>query len=271
MRIVICTTMALLLFTPCSLLYVSAQSRFEVPLTVTDGADTQTLYFGIMPGGHFCVDYSDSINGHGEAYDPPWPPSGVLEARFICPRSNCGPSCFDQGSHCDFRPFTSATQRDTFASIAQPGAGSLILASWPSGLSTYFNELRMGNVNMLTDTSGILSTIYSGGLVVSVSQEPPSISHEFALTQNYPNPFNPTTTIDFQLPTAAFVTLRVFDLLGREVTTLLSQQMPPGNHKSVFVASELASGVYICRLDAHQSNTNRPSSFTQTRKLLLLR
>ncbi|MEO8168446.1 MAG: T9SS type A sorting domain-containing protein, partial [bacterium] len=84
----------------------------------------------------------------------------------------------------------------------------------------------------------------------------------FGLSQNYPNPFNPTTTIKFQISHSSFVTLNVFDLLGREVATLVNEEITPGSYERVFNAEGLASGVYLYRLQA--------GSFVQTRKLLLL-
>lgn len=85
----------------------------------------------------------------------------------------------------------------------------------------------------------------------------------YFLSQNYPNPFNPTTNIEFQIPRRELVTLRVFDLLGREVETLVNEVMEPGRYERVFNAEGLASGVYLYQL--------RSGSFVQTRKLLLLR
>ena len=70
----------------------------------------------------------------------------------------------------------------------------------------------------------------------------------FQLFQNYPNPFNPTTTIRFSLPQRSHVTLKVFDVLGREVATLVNRELNPGEHSVVLYASKLASGVYFCCL-----------------------
>jgi hypothetical protein len=75
-----------------------------------------------------------------------------------------------------------------------------------------------------------------------------SVTTEFALEQNYPNPFNPTTTISFALPVAGKVELRVVDMLGRRVATVLSGRMAAGNHQAQFDASRLSSGVYIYQL-----------------------
>jgi len=71
-----------------------------------------------------------------------------------------------------------------------------------------------------------------------------------ALEQNYPNPFNPMTTIAFSVPSTAFVSLRIFDLMGREVATLASEEMMPGWYSRVWNASSMPSGVYFYRLQA---------------------
>jgi hypothetical protein len=73
---------------------------------------------------------------------------------------------------------------------------------------------------------------------------------EFALEQNYPNPFNPTTNIEFALPKQAKVTLKVYNLLGQEVATLVNQTLGAGHHVTTFDAGKLASGTYIYRLSA---------------------
>ncbi len=87
------------------------------------------------------------------------------------------------------------------------------------------------------------------------------LPENFGLKQNYPNPFNPSTKIEFQIPSSAFVELKVFDLLGREVATLANEEMQPGNYETTFDGEGLASGVYFYRLQAGE--------FGQTRKLLL--
>lgn len=86
---------------------------------------------------------------------------------------------------------------------------------------------------------------------------------KFALQQNYPNPFNPVTTIAFTIPTNANVTLRVTDVTGRLVATLVDGRMNAGNHEIQFDGSNLASGIYIYSL---QTNGMR-----QIRRMLLLK
>jgi hypothetical protein len=94
----------------------------------------------------------------------------------------------------------------------------------------------------------------------SASREIPAT---LSLRQNFPNPFNPTTTIRFELPTASSVTLVVYDVLGREVSTLVNGSTQAGIHDVVLDANRLASGVYLCRLQS--------GGFTQSRRMMLVR
>ena len=104
--------------------------------------------------------------------------------------------------------------------------------------------------------------------VVEVNIEVPS---QFSLEQNYPNPFNPTTTIKYSIPAVETghapslqrITLKVYDILGREVATLVNEQKAPGNYEVKFNGSKIASGVYIYQLKA--------GSFSRTKKLLLMK
>ncbi len=98
---------------------------------------------------------------------------------------------------------------------------------------------------------------------VSVPQEKNEVPRQFVLSQNYPNPFNPSTTISFSLPSKSFVSLKVFDMLGREVTTIVSEEMSAGNYSRQLNATTMSSGVYFYRLQA--------GSFNETKKLVLLR
>jgi hypothetical protein len=94
-------------------------------------------------------------------------------------------------------------------------------------------------------------------------QAVPQMPQQFVLEQNYPNPFNPGTSITFQLPVAGFVTLKVIDLLGREVTTLVNEVKQPGRYTVAWDGRGFASGVYFYTIQA--------GNFVQTRKLILLK
>jgi hypothetical protein len=106
--------------------------------------------------------------------------------------------------------------------------------------------------------------------VTDVEQKATGVANTFALELNYPNPFNPTTTIKFQIgevrgqkSEVTHVTLKVFDLLGREVATVVNENLRPGSYEVTFNAEGLASGVYFYRLQAGQ--------FRATRKLMIVR
>jgi len=109
--------------------------------------------------------------------------------------------------------------------------------------------------------------------VIEVEIVPPL---KFSLEQNYPNPFNPVTTIKYTIPTppsssplakgrneVGFVTLKVYDVLGKEVATLVNEEKPAGNYEAVFNASHLASGIYYYQL--------RTGDFVQTKKMVLIK
>ena len=85
----------------------------------------------------------------------------------------------------------------------------------------------------------------------------------FALNQNYPNPFNPSTIITYQIPKQSMVTLKVYDMTGKEVATLVNNIQQPGNKSVNFNASGLASGVYYYKLQA--------GNYTDTKKLVVLK
>ena len=93
-----------------------------------------------------------------------------------------------------------------------------------------------------------------------VAEEIPT---EFALYQNFPNPFNPTTNIKFDLPKESSVTVKVYNVLGEEVATLINRVMPAGKQNVEFNASKLASGMYIYRIQA--------GDFVQVRKMMLMK
>lgn len=107
-------------------------------------------------------------------------------------------------------------------------------------------------------------TIEAIGVAVGVDESDlTGFSENYSLAQNYPNPFNPTTTIEFALPRACEVTLKIYNILGAEVATLVSETLPAGNHKRLWEAEDLSSGVYFYRLQT--------GDYVTTRKLILVR
>ena len=101
-------------------------------------------------------------------------------------------------------------------------------------------------------------------LITSVEQiTDDGLPKEFRLEQNYPNPFNPTTTIQFAVPKTSIVTIKIYDVIGREVATLIDDEYQPGQYKVVFEAGQLATGLYIYRIQA--------GDFRETKKLMLVK
>jgi hypothetical protein len=107
--------------------------------------------------------------------------------------------------------------------------------------------------------------IYTANLSipVSVQNQNEILPTDFTLMQNYPNPFNPSTTIEYYLPVSAFVTLKMYDINGREVKTLVNKKMSAGNHQALINSSELSSGIYFYTLLA--------GNFRDTKKMILLK
>ncbi len=99
-----------------------------------------------------------------------------------------------------------------------------------------------------------------GGTLVETEEGIPTA---YALLQNYPNPFNPTTSISFSIPKSSLVTIKVYDILGKEIALLLNEQKDAGNYKVSFDASKLSSGVYFYSIHAN--------GFTATKKMVLMK
>jgi hypothetical protein len=125
-----------------------------------------------------------------------------------------------------------------------------------SGVHLIWRDFRSGNWEVYykrNPTGNLVGT-------VNISGEIPG---SFSLSQNYPNPFNPVTNIEFSIPVAGFVSLSVFDMLGRKVETLLYDELAAGSYKSDWDASKYSSGVYFYSIDA--------DNFRETRKMMLVK
>jgi len=99
--------------------------------------------------------------------------------------------------------------------------------------------------------------------VTGVESNPPTVVEGFRLLQNFPNPFNPSTNISFHIPSKSYVSLQIFDILGREVTKLVSAEMEAGDHSVIWNASAMSTGTYFYRLQT--------GDFVETKKLVLIK
>jgi len=205
-------------------------------IVFTDAAGHQgTLYYG-----------EGSANTN--LYEvPPIPPAGSFDVRFA------------SGS---FAEFESDTSRKALVQLMVPSYPLTI--SWES-YGSQSGTLQIGTEQLVLDGSSsvTLSSLEGEVSLVINPHRTESKPVEYRLEQNYPNPFNPNTTIAFDLPEASHVRLAVYDLLGREVALLVDEERDSGTYQTVFNASNLASGVYLYRLQT--------GTFSATRRLLLLR
>jgi hypothetical protein len=125
-----------------------------------------------------------------------------------------------------------------------------------------YDNLTPQNINGGT----IIIKSFSGEKLVAAESNLSS-PVEYSLTQNYPNPFNPSTIIKYSIPETGNVQLKVYDIIGNEVATLVNETKSPGSYEVSFNASQLSSGVYIYLLRA----TGSGQVFVQTRKMILMK
>jgi hypothetical protein len=159
-------------------------------------------------------------------------------------------------------------------------------AKWTFGISTALVDDANIGIAWIDTTTGFDEIFYRKIALptpptVGVKENIRLNPNQFALNQNFPNPFNPTTVISYQLPEANHVTLKVFDMLGREVAVLVDGIKSAGQHNLEYNASELQSGIYFYRLSVVPSarrdlvptegRNGQAGSFMETKKLVLLK
>ena len=138
--------------------------------------------------------------------------------------------------------------------------GDTVVTIFNNSQNQDFQFEIVGNPNSINFDYGnwILDDVLS---IIGVEDEFSPVN--FSLSQNYPNPFNPNTTIKYEISEMSFVTLKVFDLLGKEVATLINEEKPMGNYEIKFDGSKLTSGIYFYQLQA--------GAFVETKKMILLK
>ncbi|MFW9952195.1 MAG: T9SS type A sorting domain-containing protein [Candidatus Thorarchaeota archaeon] len=126
----------------------------------------------------------------------------------------------------------------------------------------FANEIGIVQRDVITIV-GLRRWILIDKIITSNNFEINSLPSSYLLSQNYPNPFNPSTIINYQIPEINFVTLKVFNALGNEITTLVNEEKPVGEYEVNFNGSELPSGVYFYRIQA--------GDFIETKKMILIK
>jgi photosystem II stability/assembly factor-like uncharacterized protein len=150
------------------------------------------------------------------------------------------------------------------------GGGTWVIQDIPSNFLTdifFVNENTGWAVG-----DGIFKTTNGGGIMsVKGITNSGNIPKQITLYQNYPNPFNPSTVISWQLTSNSHVTLKVYDILGREIATLVNKDLNTGSHSINWDASKIASGVYFYRLSVQSIDGQKNGSYIKTKKMILLR
>ncbi len=174
-------------------------------------------------------------------------------------------------------------QRSVTLNLSISGTPNLLFSNPTDGKTYYVNDVYNDTTYQITFTGGLANfsmnippygsavLIISDSVrkiivpkITSVQQLAESmIPENYSLAQNYPNPFNPSTMINYQLPMNSLVTVKVFDVVGREVATLVNERQEAGTYQTSFNAQGLSSGLYFYQL--------RAGNYSEVKKMLLLR
>ncbi len=131
-------------------------------------------------------------------------------------------------------------------------------------VQVYDLKYKIGNGIILAATHGRGCWTFNLNAIIGIEPDPfGQIPKDYKLNQNFPNPFNPSTNIRFGLPKSSFVKLTVYNILGKEVATLVNTRLNPGTFEIHWDASNYASGVYFYKLESE--------GFTQTKRMLLVK
>jgi ligand-binding sensor domain-containing protein len=220
-------------------------------LAVSGGNIFAGTYYGggVYSGGIFC----SSDNGQN------WTPAGLEGRTVFC--------LLVRGIYLiagtDGYAFVSADSGATWNNI-----GDGLMYSWVHALTATNTDLYAG-----TGYNGVLRRALSE--IVSVKDPFNDKLKSFELQQNYPNPFNPSTSIEYAIGSRQFVQLKVYDVLGNEIATLVDEEKSPGSYEVEFQSSvrslQLASGMYFYQLKAGDPESSSGQVFVQTKKMILIR
>jgi hypothetical protein len=178
---------------------------------------------------------------------PPLPPEGIFDIRF---GSNRNLELYEPGSYSEF-PL------------------QILSARYPLTVTWEWNRndipvfLRAGNAEWDLSASSQVQIENADAPVSLIVSLQGSVPNEYSLSQNYPNPFNPVTKIEYQLPREGWVSLKVFDMLGREVATLVDRNQRAGVHSAEFNADRLPSGIYLYKMTS--------GLFTDAKKMIIIK
>jgi hypothetical protein len=142
-------------------------------------------------------------------------------------------------------------------------SGNAITNITGNGNNVYYNPGLSGNSYLGNKTYTLVNGGYllPDGTTTGINDINSSAPTTFGLNQNYPNPFNPSTVITYSIPKSGFVTIKVYDILGNEIATLVNEEKSAGNYSVQFFGGKLSAGIYFYRMQS--------GNYSQTRKLIL--
>lgn len=179
------------------------------------------------------------------------------------------------GGNSNFGEISVADASNTGTRVELQEGNHLYHNLWNAGLADIPGNIRINEGDSFEKLRGVLFFSFSNyklvprkeddfvGYVSDIDDITTSTVTSYNLTQNYPNPFNPITTIQYAIPEAGFVQIKIFNILGQEVTSLVNLEQSAGSYRVMFDASKLTSGVYL-----YQINVN---NFQQTKKMMLMK
>ncbi len=137
-------------------------------------------------------------------------------------------------------------------------------------LALAIDENLEAEMNLVTKVDYLAEGLPKGK-TEEITIESLSVVKDYGLAQNYPNPFNPSTMIKYQLPVSGHVTLKVYDVLGKEVATLINRKQDVGYYEVEFDGSGLASGMYIYKIDVQSADPSNHKNFSKVKKMLMIK
>ncbi len=160
-----------------------------------------------------------------------------------------------------------------YGTILRTTDGGTTWTSQSSGPTERLNAVSFidsDNGTVVGQYGTILRTT-NGGVSFVKEEEIEEIPTDYTLSQNYPNPFNPSTSIQYAVSSRQFVSLKVYDLLGREIATIVNEEKPAGNYEVSFDAANLTSGIYLYKIQSGDPSSGSGQSYTDVKKMILLR
>jgi len=247
----------------------------------TSGSNINNLFSGLF----FDWDFADATNDYTE-----WDPTGKFgyvnrvggsPDNFVgiglVSSEDFGFWAIKNDGDSGFQIYDGFTDSEKWQSIssglgkldAGPGDVSHVVSAGPfiisagDTLRVAFAVLAGDDQNALRDAIANARTKYGEIIITDVEEDNVVAPTEFVLEQNYPNPFNPRTKINFSLPESSFTSLKIYDVLGNEVATLINEEKPAGIYDVEFDAGKLTSGFYIYRMQA--------GNYFDSKKMILLK